>query len=141
MEIDFKQLEASAVLAGLCLIAVTVATVIDLCAACNHARRRGVPIISHKLRKTVAKLGDYWRLQGLGLCCDVLLSPVCAWPYLTILITLGEVAIEAKSVIETYKSSHTAAGGVGDSVAALLDALTSRDVTKLKDYLNSNKDK
>lgn len=137
MSVDYLQAaELSAVVAGACLVATVVAVLIDLWTGCDCARRRGEKIESGKLRKTVAKLGDYWRVQALGIVADVLLIPFFSWPYLTVAISLGVVAIEGKSVIENLRSVKSSAGGALDSADDLLKVLTSRDLARLRELLN-----
>lgn len=142
MSVDFLQAaELSASVAGACLIATVAAALIDLWTGCDCARRRGEKIASGKLRKTVEKLGDYWRVQALGIVADALLIPFFSWPYLTVAISLGVVAIEGKSVIENLKSVRSSAGGALDSADDLLKVLTSRDLARLRELLNKKDEK
>lgn len=142
MSVDFLQAaELSAVVAGACLVATVVAGLIDLWTGCDCARRRGEKIESGKLRKTVAKLGDYCRVQALGIVADVLLIPFFSWPYLTIAITLGVIFIEGKSVVENLRSVKSAAGDALSNADELLRALTSRDLDRLRELLNKKDDK
>lgn len=128
-------------MAGACLIATVAAALIDLWTGCDCARRRGDKIASGKLRKTVEKLGDYWRVQALSIVADALLIPFFSWPYLTVAITLGVVAIEGKSVIENLRSVKSSAGGALDSADDLLKVLTSRDLARLRELLNKKDEK
>lgn len=134
-------LTVCASLAGACLIATVAAALIDLWTGCDCARRRGEKIASGKLRKTVEKLGDYWRVQAIGIVADALLIPFFSWPYLTVAITLGVVAIEGKSVVENLRSVKSSAGGALDSADDLLKVLTSRDLARLRELLNKKDEK
>ena len=93
MEIEISELTSFAAVVGCALIATLAAVLIDLWAGVDCARRRGEPIMSNGLRRTITKLGDYWRVQAFGIVADVLLLVFFTAPYLTILITLGEVLI------------------------------------------------
>lgn len=86
---------------GLALV-VLVAVLIDLADGLHTARRLHRPVESHKLRKTVAKILEYWRLLTLGLLADsvALLLPFYSLPYIGMALTLGVVLIEGKSLIE-----------------------------------------
>lgn len=139
MTVEFLETaKTAALLAGCCLIGTVAAALIDLWTGCDCARRRGEKIASSKLRRTVAKLGDYWRVQALGIVGDALLIPFFDWPYLTVIITLGIVLIEFKSVIENLRSVKSEAAGSVDTASEFLRLLTSRDISRLKDLLNKD---
>lgn len=135
MEIEINELTSFAAMVGCGLIATLAAVLIDLWAGVDCARRRGEPIMSNGLRRTITKLGDYWRVQAFGIVADVLLLVFFTAPYLTILITLGEVLIEFRSVLETYKKTNSPAKGVTDAAKSVLDTLTAHDLERLRDFL------
>lgn len=135
MEIEISELTSFAAMVGCGLIATLAAVLIDLWAGVDCARRRGEPIMSNGLRRTITKLGDYWRVQAFGIVADVLLLVFFTAPYLTILITLGEVLIEFRSVLETYKKTNSPAKGVTDAAKSVLDTLTAHDLERLRDFL------
>lgn len=138
MEIEISELTSFAAVVGCALIATLMAVLIDLWAGVDCARRRGEPIMSNGLRRTIVKLGDYWRVQAFGIVADVLLLVFFTAPYLTILITLGEVLIEFRSVLETYKKTNSPAKGVTDAAKSVLDTLTAHDLERLRDFLKKN---
>ena len=138
MEIEISELTRFAAMVGCGLIATLAAVLIDLWAGVDCARRRGEPIMSNGLRRTITKLGDYWRVQAFGIVADVLLLVFFTAPYLTILITLGEVLIEFRSVLETYRKTNSPAKGVTDAAKSVLETLTAHDLERLRDFLKKN---
>lgn len=138
MEIEISELTSFAAVVGCALIATLAAVLIDLWAGVDCARRRGEPIMSNGLRRTITKLGDYWRVQAFGIVADVLLLVFFSAPYLTILITLGEVLIEFRSVLETYRKTNSPAKGVTEAAKSVLDTLTAHDLERLRDFLKKN---
>ena len=141
MNIEISELTSFAAIVGCALIATLMAVLIDLWAGVDCARRRGEPIMSNGLRRTIVKLGDYWRVQAFGIVADVLLLVFFTAPYLTILITLGEVLIEFRSVLETYKKTNSPAKGVTDAAKSVLDTLTAHDLERLRDFLKKKDEK
>lgn len=86
---------------GLWLL-VIFAVLIDLWDAIYTARQLGKKIHSHKLRMTINKMGEYWRIMLLGFVFDLIgvVFPFYVYPYLSVLICVGIVLIEIKSVWE-----------------------------------------
>lgn len=111
----------AAILAVLALI-VLAATLIDMTDALITARRTKRPIRSHSLRKTVAKISEYWRVLLAGFLAD----SVCCFseyydlPYAAMLIALGLVVIEIKSLMEHARMRKSAVkdlpGAIGETL-------------------------
>ena len=101
---------ANAATAAILALIVLVATIIDMTDALITARRLMQPIRSHSLRKTVAKVTEYWRVLLAGFLAD----SVCCFteyydqPYATIVIALGLVVIEIKSLMEHARERKSA---------------------------------
>lgn len=123
---------------GFSLVAVAVAVALDMWTGVDCARKRGEKVMSDGLRRTISKMGDYWRVQGFGIVTDILLSMYLDYPIATIVITLGEVLIEFKSVLENYRRAGIPAGKVDEAAKTVLKTLTERDIERLKDYLRDN---
>lgn len=123
---------------GFCLVAVVVAVVLDMWTGVECARKRGEKVMSDGLRRTISKMGDYWRVQGFGIVTDILLSMYLDYPIATIAITLGEILIEFKSVLENYRRAGLPAGKVDEAAKTVFKSLTERDVERLKDFLREN---
>ena len=69
----------------------------DLWAGVNSARARGEVINSGGFRRTIGKLGDYWRIQVMALIFDVIGSciPWYEYPYASMIVTAAIVLISA----------------------------------------------
>ncbi len=105
---------------------MVAAVLIDLWTGLRAAKKRGEQVKSRLLRRTITKIGDYWRVQAFGLIVDVLLVFFFAHPYATMVVTLGEVLIEYRSVIENLRSAKSTAGGVTDAAREVFTTILSR---------------
>ena len=78
---------------------------VDLWAGISTARANGLKPNSHGLRKTMTKVGDYFKVALVGVMFD-LLGSVFTWyalPYMTLLTAVAVLLIEGKSVIENLR--------------------------------------
>lgn len=101
---------------------VIVAVLIDLWDGVMTARKMGKKIHSHKLRITINKMGEYWRIMLLGFVFDFIgvIFPWYGYPYLSILICVGIVLIEMKSVYEHIKRRKSKASELPDIIAEVI---------------------
>lgn len=92
----------NAVIAAILALIVMTAVLIDLSDALYTARCTGQRIRSHTLRKTVSKLTEYWRLVLAGFMADCICCFASFYdlPYTAMLISLGLVVIEIRSLME-----------------------------------------
>lgn len=106
---------------GLWLL-VIVAVLIDLWDGVMTARQLGKKIHSHKLRITINKMGEYWRIMLLGFVFDFIgvIFPWYGYPYLSILICVGIVLIEIKSVYEHAKRRKSKASELPDIISDVI---------------------
>ena len=107
---------------GLWLL-VIFAVLIDLWDAIYTARSIGCKIHSHKLRMTINKMGEYWRIMLLGFVFDLIgvIFPFYAYPYLSILICVGIVLIEIKSVWEHAKKRKSRVAELPQMIQQIVD--------------------
>lgn len=84
----------------------------------NSARARGEVINSGGFRRTIGKLGDYWRIQVMALIFDVIGSciPWYEYPYASMIVTAAIVLIEGRSVWENERAKK---GNVAKLPAAI----------------------
>ena len=89
----------------ICAILTIVASFIDMWTGLDAARVNKEPISSRSLRKTIAKIVDYLRVVLFAVLIDVLglFFPWYAIPYCVIVVTLGILLIEGRSVVEISK--------------------------------------
>lgn len=107
----------------ICCILVVVATLFDMWTGIEAARKNRERICSHSLRKTVRKMIDYLRIVMFAVLIDILglFFPWYAIPYCAIIVTLGVLLIEGKSVIENYRKKKSCAAEILDMVGKIID--------------------
>lgn len=107
----------------LCCVLVIAACLIDLWTGVDAARKNKEKIKSRILRRTVAKILDYLRVVVFGVLIDVLglAFPWYAIPYAALVVTLGILLIEGKSVIENYQKSKSSAAKVVDMISTIIE--------------------
>jgi signal transduction histidine kinase len=62
-------------------------------------------------------------------------------PYCAILVAVGVVLIEAKSVLENYHKSKSAARQLPDILGQIIEAATDEDAKKILEIVKSNDNK
>lgn len=124
----------------ICCVFIIASVLIDLDTGVRAARRNKEKIQSRILRHTITKMLDYLRVLVFGVMIDVLgLSFVWyAIPYCAMLITVGVVCIEGKSVIENYKKSKSAARELPNVLAEIISCVNSEDAEKIVKMIKSN---
>lgn len=107
----------------ICCVLVIVACLIDLWTGVDAARKNHEKIKSRILRRTVSKILDYLRVVVFGVLIDILglAFPWYAIPYCALLVTLGILLIEGKSVIENYQKSRSSAAKVVDMLEQIIE--------------------
>lgn len=112
---------------------MVLAVCVDLWAGITCARARGEKIYSGALRRTFAKLGDYWRIQMMAFIFDLVGSCIDWYilPYGSIVITAAIVLIETRSVWENEKSRKSQVAKIPDAVRDILNCNDARNAEKL----------
>lgn len=116
-----------------CCIIVIAAALLDMWTGVDAAIANRERIRSHSLRKTVRKVIDYLRIVVFGVLIDILglFFPWYDIPYACIVVTLGVILIEGKSVIENFKKKRSSAAQVLDIVAKIIECADEKDARKL----------
>lgn len=133
------------IILGLWLLFIS-ATLIDLWDAIYTARLLKQRIFSHKLRMTINKLGEYWRIMLLGFVFDLIgvIFPWYAYPYLSILICVGIVLIEMKSVWEHAKKRKSRVVEIPNIIEEVIKATNKPEAEKainlIKELIDDKKD-
>lgn len=124
----------------ICSIAIFLAVMLDLNTGINAARKSEERIKSKNLRRTVNKIIDYYRVVFFGVIIDVLglAFPWYDVPYCAIIVTIGIVLIEAKSVLENYRKMKSAAAEIPDMIDDIISARDSRDARKVLRKIKGN---
>lgn len=127
----------------ICCVVIIVAVLLDLSTGVSAARKNGEKIKSRILRRTITKILDYLRVLLFGVMIDVL-GLSFTWysaPYCAILVAVGVVLIEAKSVLENYHKSKSAARQLPDILGQIIEAATDEDAKKILEIIKSNDNK
>lgn len=122
----------------ICCIFIIAAVLLDLHTGIAAARKNHERIRSRILRRTITKIIDYLRVLVFGVMIDVL-GLNFAWyvvPYCAMLVTIGTIAIEFKSVMENYRKSKSAARELPDIIG---DIISADSVDKAKEIINKLK--
>ena len=117
----------------MCCILVIAACFIDLWTGIDAARKNKEKIRSKALRRTVAKAIDYLRVIVFGVLIDVLgLSfPWYSIPYCAIILTLGILIIEGKSVLENFHKKKSSAAQIVDVIETIVNCTDNETAEKI----------
>ena len=124
----------------ICAVAILLAVLIDLSTGVERAKKCKEKIRSHILRRTISKVVDYYRLLFFGVIIDVL-GLAFVWynmPYCAVVVAVGVVLIEAKSVLENYQKMKSAARDMPAVVKQIIDAVTDKDAEKIIELIKDN---
>jgi membrane protein required for beta-lactamase induction len=124
----------------ICAVAILLAVLIDLSTGVERAKKCKEKIRSHILRRTISKVVDYYRLLFFGVIIDVL-GLAFVWynmPYCAVVVAVGVVLIEAKSVLENYQKMKSAARAMPDVVRQIVEAVTDKDAEKIVELIKDN---
>lgn len=124
----------------LCCILVIVACFIDLWTGIDAARKNKEKIRSKALRRTVAKVIDYLRVIVFAVLIDVLglTFPWYAVPYCAIIVTLGILVIEGKSVLENFHKKKSSAANVIDVIETIVNCTDNETAEKIIKAIKSD---
>ena len=126
-------------------ILLIAAILLDLWDGVYTAKKTHQRIHSHKLRITIDKMTEYWRLMLIGFFIDTIgvLFPIYALPYISILFCIGLIGVEAKSMFEHAKRRNSKAMEAKDIISNIIAAATEKDATtifeKINEYINRDK--
>lgn len=118
-------------------LAMILAVLLDLWTGVEKARALGEDVDSHNLRRTVKKIGDYWRVQVFGLMVDVFSSLWLNFPAASLLCGLGVLLIEARSVVENLRQKRSAAAELPDILTRIVKARSRRDAAGILELLKA----
>lgn len=103
---------------------MVASTFIDLWSGVDAAKACGEKIQSNGLRRTVSKLGDYFRIELFFLMFDGLGSLI-SWyelPYASMVGALAIILIEGKSVVENSRKKKSSAANIPDIIKTIVNA-------------------
>lgn len=126
---DFIALHA-AIIIGTWIVMV-MSVLLDLWTGVEKAKALGEPVDSKNLRRTVSKIGDYWRMQAFALMFDVFASIWLSFPFASMLCGLGVLLIEAKSVFENLRAKRSPAAKLPKVISFILKAKSVKDAEEV----------
>ncbi len=128
-----QDIQRGIVIIFVCCVLICVAAFIDMWTGIDAARTNKEKISSRSLRKTAIKITDYLRVVIFALLIDVLglFFPWYSMPYAVLVITLGILCIEGRSVIENSRKKKSSAGEILDIVSNIVECATKQDAEKL----------
>ena len=120
-------------------VLMVMAVCMDLWAGVDSARARGEKINSGGFRRTIGKLGDYWRIQVMALIFDMIGSciPWYEYPYASMIVTAAIVLIEGRSVWENERAKK---GNVAKLPAAIRDIINCTTAKSAEELLKKIKE-
>lgn len=124
----------------ICCVFIIISVLIDLDTGVRAARKNKEKIKSRALRHTVTKILDYLRVLLFGVMIDILglTFPWYFAPFCAIIVTLGVVLIEAKSVLENYHKMKSAVCALPDMIGDIIDCATEEKAEKLIKLIKSD---
>lgn len=126
-------------------VVVILVILLDLWDRCYTNRKLHKPLKSHKFRITLAKISEYWRIMLIGFFIDSIgiLLPFYALPYVSMVLCVGLILTEGKSMREHAKERKSGAMELEDILKAAIDCASEADakaiIKKIGEYLNDDK--
>lgn len=119
---------------------VIVGIFMDMWDGVHTARKTEQRVHSHRLRDTIAKMGEYWRLLMMGFlidCLGLFFTPYFM-PFATVLFGLGLIVIEVKSMFEhaQRRKSHTME--LPDILKQIVACAREKDAHKIVSIIKEN---
>lgn len=114
------------------------AVCVDFWSGTNTAKVLGQKLDSSGFRRSFAKLGDYWRVTVMFLFIDII-GGFFVWyslPFATMLITLGVIIIEGRSVYENTKAKKSQAAKLPDAIRAIIQCADAKSAEELLSKFN-----
>ena len=120
---------------------VVSAAFIDLWDRVYTQNKLKKPLTSHLMRKTLGKIGEYWRFLLIALIIDVVIFTSCSllgvktFPICTLLFSASLLIIETKSLIEHARERKSTAADMQRIIQSVVSAASDRDAKKVIQYV------
>lgn len=118
-----------------------LAVLIDLWSGIEKAKAKGEEISSGGLRRTITKISDYWKVQAFGLMVDAFGSLFYACPIASMLVGLGILIIEARSVIENLREKKASAAELPNILAKIITAKNKEQAMRILESIKAEEAK
>lgn len=139
--VDMKR---NLIIVFLCMCIIAIAASIDMWTAIDASKISKEPIESRKLRVTISKLIDYYRVIIYFTLIDILgfLLSFYSLPIVCVLSTAGILLIEGKSIIkENIAKKRKAIGELPDVISQIINAVTEKDAENIIKKINELNEK
>jgi len=112
---------------------IFAACLVDMWSGISAAKTLKEPLNSHGFRKTMTKVGDYFKVSLIGFLFDLIgfLFSFYTLPFASLLIALAVIIIEGKSVIENAERKKSGAAKIKTTINDIIDAVTEKDAKKI----------
>lgn len=121
---------------------VVLAIMIDLWDGIYTARKTGQRVHSHKMRVTIDKISEYFRIVAVGFLIDCIgyLFPIYFLPFFAMIFAIGLICIEISSLFEHAKrrKSHTA--DMPDVISRIINCSHEHDARKIIETISQLRD-
>lgn len=131
--VDMAKIYLHLAIVMVCWIIMVAAPLIDMWDGVQTSRMLKEPILSNRLRKTVAKINEYWRFMLIGFCIDVL-GIFISWysvPCASMIFTLAILYVEFKSMREHAARRNNDTADMVRTASRIIDCKTIEDGVKL----------
>lgn len=132
-----------------CLVIAAIFT--DLWDRVYTQKKLKKPLFSHRMRKTIDKIGEYWRFLVIAFIIDSVIFISCSLlghnsaPFVTILFTLVQLAIEVKSLFEHAQERKASVADMQEIIKKVVEAGSDRDakqaIKAVVDYIEDTSKK
>ena len=140
---DWNELQSQCTIIFIFWFLVLFAILLDLWSGVNRAKALKEEMRSDKFRRTMEKIGDYWRVLAFGLMLDVVGSMLTFYniPYASGLASVACILIELKSVIENAHAKKSAVSQLPDMIRKIISCTNSDEAMKLIAKIHELSDK
>lgn len=130
---DISLLQRQSLITLVCWGIMVAAVIIDLWTGIDKAKAKGEALHSRALRRTITKIGEYWRVLAMFLLFDIVASFIVAYtlPYGSMVGAICVIGIEACSVIENLREKRSSAAKIPDAIAKIIECNKIDEAKKL----------
>lgn len=109
------------------------------------------PLVSHRIRLTIDKVGEYWRFLVIAFIIDAVIFIACtllnvrSLPVVSMLFAVVEIVIEVKSLVEHARERKSQVADIDQLVRTIVTAASDHDakqaIKQVAEYIVEDKNK
>lgn len=140
---NIETLQYRALITLVCWGIMVAAVVIDLWTGIDKAKAKSEKIHSRILRRTITKIGEYWRVLVMFLLFDIVASFITAYnlPYGSMLGAVCILVIELRSVFENLGEKRSVASDIPDTLSKIVNCKDLAAAKQLLELINNTNQK